>query len=63
MCKTCQQYKKPVPRLTVGLTKANYFNDSVAMDLHRLGPNLWHLHLIAEFSRFNNAVILKKQIY
>ena len=31
-CKTCQQYKKPVPRPTIGLPKANYFNDTVAMD-------------------------------
>ena len=33
-CKTCQQYKKPVPRPTVGLPKANYFNGIVTMDLH-----------------------------
>ena len=58
--KTCQQYKKPFPRLTVGLFKATYFNDTVAMDLHQLGPNLWYLHLSDEFSRFSNAVMISK---
>ena len=24
----CQQHKKPVPRSTVGLSKANFFNDT-----------------------------------
>ena len=62
-CKACKQYKKPVPRPTVGLPKVNYFNDMVAMDLHQLGPNLWYLHLSDEFPRFSNAVIIKKQTY
>ena len=39
-CKTCQQYKKTIPRPTIGLPKRNYFNGMVAMDLHQLGPNL-----------------------
>ena len=60
-CKTYQQYKKQAPRPTVGLPKANYFNDTLAMDLHQLGPNLWYLHLIDKFSRFSNAVIIKSK--
>ena len=39
----------------------NYFNDTVAMDLHQLGPNLWYLHLILDFSRFSNVVIMKSK--
>ena len=31
----------------------------VAMDLHQLGPDLWYLHFIDEFSRFSNAVTIK----
>ena len=31
----------------------------VAMDLHQLGPDLWYLYFIDEFSRFSNAVIIK----
>ena len=31
------------------------------MDLHQLGRNLWYLHLIDEFSRFSNAVIIKSK--
>ena len=44
LCKMCQQYKKPVPRPTIGLPKANDFNKMVVMDLHKLAPNLWYLH-------------------
>ena len=55
-CKAFQQYKKAFPRLTVVLPKANYFNDTVAMGLHQLGPNLWYLHLTDKFSSFSNAV-------
>ena len=33
----------------------------IAMDLYQLGPNLWYLHLIDEFSRFSNAVIIKSK--
>ena len=57
----CQQYKKPVPRSMVGFPKANYFNETVTMDLHQLGPNLWYLHLIDEFSRFSIDVIIKSK--
>ena len=45
-CKTCQQYKKSVPRPTESLPKANDFSDTVAIDLNQLEPNLCHLHLI-----------------
>ena len=29
------------------------------MDLHQLPDNLWYFHMIDEFTRFNNAVIIK----
>ena len=58
-CKICQKYKKTIPRPAVSLPKANDFNDTLAMDLHQLKQNLWYLHLIDEFSRFSNAVIIK----
>ena len=50
-----------MPRPAVGLPRAYDFNDTVAMDLHQLGPNLWYLHLIDEFSRFSNAAIIKSK--
>ena len=31
------------------------------MGVHQLGPNLCHLHLIDELSRFSNAVIIKSR--
>ena len=33
----------------------------VAMDLHQLGDNLWYLHFMDEFSRFNNGVFIKSK--
>ena len=59
-CKAFQQYKKAFPRLTVVLPKANYYNDTVAMGLHQLGPNLWYLHFTDKFSRFSNVIIKSK---
>ena len=56
-CDVCRKYKKPVSRPIVGLSRAKDFNHSVALDLHELGPNLWYLHMIDEFSRFSNAVV------
>ena len=50
-----------MPRPAVGLPRAYDFNDTVAMDLHQLGPNLWYLHLIDEFCRFSNAAIIKSK--
>ena len=31
------------------------------MDSHQVGPNLWYLHLINEFSKFSNSVIIKSK--
>ena len=33
----------------VGLAKADDFNDTVAMDLHQLGSNIWYLDLTMNF--------------
>ena len=60
-CDVCRKYKKPVPRPIVGLSRAENFNHSVALDLHELGPNLWYLHMIDEFTRFSNAVLIKEK--
>ena len=58
-CKTCKVYKKPNPIPIVGLSRAADFNQTVAMDLHQLSVNLWYFHMIDEFTRFSNAVIIK----
>ena len=60
-CKTCRVYKKPNPRPIVGLLRATDFNHTVAMDLHQLSDNLWYFHMIDEFTRFSNAVIIKSK--
>ena len=40
-CKTCQVYKKPAPRPSVGLPMATHFLDVVAMDL-----KFYHSHIL-----------------
>ena len=60
-CKTCKVYKKPNPRPIAGLSRATNFNQTVAMDLHQLSDNLWYFHMIDEFIRFSNAVIIKSK--
>ena len=57
----CKQYKKVSPRPVVGLPRATDFNQSVAMDLHYIDKNLWYSHMIDEFSRYSNAVIIKSK--
>ena len=52
-------HKKPLHRPVVGLSKASNFNDTVAIDLHQLGENLWYLHFIDKFSCFSSAIIVK----
>ena len=60
-CKTCKVYKKPNPRPIVGLSRATDFNQTVAVDLHQLSDNLRYFHMIDEFTRFSNAVIIKSK--
>ena len=50
-CDTCQKFKRSPPRPVVGLPRASDFNETVAVDLHQLGSNIWYLHIIDEFSR------------
>ena len=34
------------------------FNETVAVDLHQLEKNRWHLHMIDEFTRFSMGAIM-----
>ena len=56
-CDTCKRHGRPSARPIVGLSWANDHNQTVAVDLHQLGPNLWYLHIIDEFSRFSAGCI------
>ena len=60
-CDVCRKYEKPVPRPFVGLSRAEDFNNSVALDLREPGTNLWYLHMIDEFTRFSNAVLIREK--
>ena len=56
-CDTCQLFKKLPPRPTVGLPSASDYNETVAMELHEWGQNVWYLHLIDEFTCLSAASI------
>ena len=43
----------------VGFPLANDYNQTVAVDLHQLEPNLWYLHIIDEFTRFSAGCITR----
>lgn len=63
-CEICLKYKRPTPRPVVGFSMAEEFNETVAVDLHQLGPSLWYmyLHIIDVFTRFSaGAIIHSKQ--
>ena len=60
-CNTCLLFKKPPPCPAVGLPLASDFNETVAMDLHELGQNVWYLHLIYEFPFLSAASIIHKK--
>ena len=57
-CDTCRKFKKPSPRPAVGLPRTSDFNDTVAVELHQLGSNIWYLHMINEFSTFSSTCIV-----
>ena len=62
-CKICIGNSRNRPRPKVGLPLARKFNDVVAMDFHQLSfkGNLWFLHIIDEFSRLSEAVIINSK--
>ena len=60
-CENCKRFKKLTLRPVVVLPKAIEFNQTISADLHYLEPNTWYLHIINKFSRFGNAVIIRKK--
>ena len=60
-CENCKQFRKLTPYPVLGLAKATEFNQAISVDLHYLGPNTWYLRMIDKFSRFSNAVIIRKK--
>lgn len=58
-CDICQRYSKTKPKPAVGLPLASEYNETVAVDLHQLEPNMWYLHIIDQFTRFSAGSIVK----
>ena len=48
-------------RPVVGLSKAKDFNETICLDLHEMNSGLYYLHIINEFTRYSNAVSIKKK--
>ena len=60
-CNTCVRFKRTPPRLVVGLSKAKDFNETISLDMQEMNSGLYYLHIIDEFTRYSNAVIIKKK--
>ena len=60
-CEICRMQKRAPRRPIVSLPLATDVNESVCIDLHQLGPNLWYLHCICAFSRFSLAISLESK--
>lgn len=55
------KYRKAPLCLIFGHGKATTFNGTISMDLHELQSNIWYMHIIDEFSRYSNAVIIRSK--
>ena len=60
-CDTCKMYRKANTKPIVGFSWATDFNQTVGMDLHQLEESVWYLHIIDEFIRFSNAIIVRNK--
>ena len=58
---TCLRFKRAPPRPVVGLSKAKDFSETISLDLHEINSGLYYLHIIDEFTRCSNTVIIKKK--
>ena len=61
-CDTCIRFKQIPPRPAVGLAKAKDFSETVSIDLYEIHTGLYYFHMMDEFSRYNNAVVIKNKL-
>ena len=54
-------YRKANPKPIVGFSWTTDFNQTVGMDSHQLEENVWYLHIIDEFTRVSNAIIIRNK--
>ena len=55
------KYQKSSPPPVIGLAKASTFNETISIDLHEIQLNIWYMHIIDEFTRLSNAVIIRSK--
>ena len=57
-CTTCIKFKKSSCQPIVGLSQAEDSNQTVSIDLHKLKPKLWYMHMADEFTRYSAVAIV-----
>ena len=57
-CGICIKYKKTRPRTAVGLSMANDFNETIAIDLVNICNKICFMYLIDIFTRFSAVNII-----
>ena len=60
-CDVCLKFKKPYPEPVVAYPIAREFNETVALDLHKLDSNLYYAHFIDHFTRLSGAAIIRSK--
>ena len=60
-CDTCIRFKRAPLRPAIGLSKARNSNETISLDLHEINSELYYFHMIGEFTRYSNAVVIKKK--
>lgn len=57
-CTTRIKFKKSSCQPIVGLSQAEDSNQTVSIDLHKLKPKLWYMHMVDEFTRYSAVAII-----
>ena len=60
-CDTCIRFKRAPPRPVAGLSKVKDFKETISFNQHEINSELYYLHMIDEFTRYSNAVIITRK--
>lgn len=60
-CEVCHRFKRRPPRPAVGFPLASQFNETVALDLKAIGPNVLVLHMVDHLTRYSSACIISNK--
>ena len=57
-CDVCRRFKQRPLKPAVGFPLASQFNETVALDLKQIDPNLYILHMVDHLSRYSSACLI-----